>query len=82
MSEKAKITGNEPIGIDATPNGSMGGLYGLTIRQHFAGIAMQGILSNTNYTKYVESNIWKPAHGEIGKLAVEMADELIAELNK
>lgn len=55
---------------------------GMTLRQYYAGLAMQGILSNTHYTKFVESNIWKPAQGEIGKFAIEMADELLKELEK
>ena len=59
-----------------------GTMIGLTKREHFAAIAMQGILSNNHYTKCVESNIWKPAQGEIGKLAVEMADELLGALEK
>lgn len=54
----------------------------LTKREYFAAKAMQGILSNSHYTKNLESNIWKPAQGEMGKLAVEMADELLDELEK
>ena len=55
-------------------------LTGLTKREYFAAMALQGILSNSHYAKCLESNIWKPAQGETGKLAVEMADELLKEL--
>lgn len=45
---------------------------GLTIREHFAALAMQGLLSNPNHSGVAYEAI----------IAVEAADALIAELNK
>jgi hypothetical protein len=49
--------------------------YGLTKREYFAAMAMQGLLANSlkSATLYIESN---------AKFAVQAADALIAELNK
>lgn len=55
---------------------------GLTKREYFAAQAMNGILANTLYAKGLEGNNWQPAHGEVGKFAVEMADELLIALGK
>jgi len=64
-----KITGNEPaMPITHEPIASDG--YGLTIRQHFAAIAMEGILARSN--DYNET---------IAMVAVNLADALIAALN-
>lgn len=47
---------------------------GLTIRQYFAGLAMQGMLSDGSYVDTPST--------EIARGAVQMADALIAELEK
>lgn len=67
----SKITGNEPahptiIGDMREP--------GLTIRQHYAGLAMQALISNPNaeLTKF----------DKVIQLSVTFADLLITELNK
>jgi len=52
----------------------------LTKRERIAAMAMQGILSNTLYAEYFQSNICLPAKGEVGKFALDIADELIAVL--
>jgi hypothetical protein len=46
---------------------------GLTIRQYFASMAMQGIISNTKETRGIRASC---------NLAVQIADALITELNK
>lgn len=73
----SKITGNEPI----TPlqfEGHPSYEIGLTIRQQFAAMAMQGILSSWDTQSF-------PTPGSIQdvvKKAVFTADALIIELNK
>lgn len=44
-------------------------------RRHFAGLAMQGHLSET-------SNIKNPSSSNIAKMSVDYADALLAELSK
>lgn len=56
-------------------NASEGNFNGLTKREHFASMAMQGLISDQTYLR--------PNNGvEIAQRAVEIADALIAELNK
>jgi hypothetical protein len=65
---------------DSAPNGEVVApgcslqLPGLTKREHFAAMAMQGILS-TNYESY-------PLAATTAKQAIEYADALLAELAK
>lgn len=47
---------------------------GLTKREHFAGLAMQGMLSNTEITN--------PNKIILAEMACAIADELLAELDK
>jgi len=68
-----KITGNEPI--NGTKNALVCNSFaGLTIRQYYAGLAMQGLLINpeTNGKLFFE----------IANNAIKCADALIEELNK
>jgi len=91
-----KITGNEP----AMPIYSAEGLpsytsmmnkgypeaTGLTIRQQFAMAAMQGLLSNPNTSKQVNSQYGEVkaefGYNIIASTAIQIADALINELNK
>jgi len=57
-------------------NRNHSGWHGLTIREHFAALAMQAILSNTLGFHSVDSKT------ELAVYAVECADALIAELAK
>lgn len=72
------ITGNEPampFESKTMTNLSSEDFTGLTIRQHFAGLCMQGLLAawgNHDVTSY----------DELANDAVIAADALIAELNK
>jgi hypothetical protein len=78
----AEITGNEPVyaksafyhpdgGVDAPQSG-------LTIRQHFAAMAMQGLLAN-NWKGYSDRNEECDA---LALAAVNFSDALIETLNK
>lgn len=67
-----RITGAEPIyPVTAEPIASDG--YGLTIRQHFAAMAMQGICQNPSHIG---------GYLSAAQEAVKQADALINELNK
>ena len=81
------ITGNEPANPSMCnynaegemlstyePGATPGYAFGLTIRQQFAAMAMQGICANDG-CKHV-------ANSTLAKEAVEIADALIAELTK
>jgi hypothetical protein len=71
------LTGNEPanpLSHDYKFNTSATVHYGLTIRQHFAAMAMQGALATCSPNHYA------PLH--IAEMSVKIADALIAELNK
>lgn len=81
------ITGNEPYNpsnyVDEDGNVAYGN--GLTIRQYFAAMAMQGIKSNIELCKVCDTaakamNITQQE--AIAKMSVKDADALIAELNK
>lgn len=62
-------------------NGQIDAQYkGLTKREYFAAMAMQGILAG-NY-KELASNIGIPAIPDVLTFAVKYADALINELNK
>ena len=50
---------------------------GLTKREHFAGLAMQGVLSNADTMDWIESN-----ETTVAEQAVICADALLAELDK
>lgn len=69
------ITGNEPansFGFTTADGSSHVCEYGLTIRQHFAAMAMQGMVASG----------WNEHHSEVAKRSVEIANALINELNK
>lgn len=55
---------------------------GLTIRQHFAAMAMQGLLSNSEITEKTYYNDETDFYNSYAGSAVGMADALIVELNK
>ena len=84
-----KITGNEPaypIGeaekdrLDQYPNISY---PGLSIRQQFAMAAMQGLVSNPDWAKTMRTpDDWDAYIERVSIGSVELADALIAELNR
>lgn len=69
-----KTHSNEPINSIPDLNNHPSDWYGLTKREYFAAMAMQGIISNPN-NHYVTSY-------SIAERAVQIADALIEQLNK
>jgi len=72
------ITGNEPISMATTDSGHVGSCPGLTIRQHFAAMAMQGVFAGL----YSVPDLTGWDTKGMVKQAVDAADALINELNK
>lgn len=67
-----------PIPAIAGPNGDwIWGAAGLTVREHFAAMAMQGLLANSTYDLNGKGIV-----SLIANSSVRMADTLIAELAK
>jgi len=56
-------------------------ISGLTKREYFAGLAMQGLLANPNGAM-MESNRTTVAPHSLATVALQHADALITELNK
>jgi hypothetical protein len=74
---KAKATDPINATLIIGPYGQVTGKhYGLTKREHFAGLAMQGLLACTQH------NIDRTHVDELTNTSVIIADALIAELNK
>lgn len=79
----SKITGNEPINATIWDERNKPEIIrdndGLTIRQHFAALALGALLSTTVHDNFAPNleNI-----GYCAAMAVTAADALIAELNK
>ena len=79
------IDPNEPAfpaqakGSDGTPCHEMA--YGITIRAHFAALALQGILSNIGLVQVYQKGGHTDPHA-IASGAIAMADALIDRLNK
>jgi len=72
------ITGNEPINAIVSLNAT--DCPGLTIRQYYVGLAIQGIcVANL---KEIWGGVYTPAPEYISQFAVQFADALISELNK
>ena len=91
-----KITGNEPANPMAAFRtehlegmSENGILTGLTIRQQFAMVAMQGVISGIHSNENVLAGLLKSSdslkiepENIIAQMAIEYADALIEELNK
>lgn len=80
-----KIKGDEPAFASkaSSSNGTTFGSKGLTIRQHFAAMAMSGMLSNATLIDILNKQVpLKEHHTFLAEASVEQADALIAELNK
>lgn len=67
-----KVTGNEPINGVMNDGWTRNDLQGITLRQHYAGLAMQGLVVNRGSIN----------RGVTAQIAVEIADALISELYK
>lgn len=68
------IKGNEPINSIPDLNNHPSSWYGLTKREYFAAMAMQGILGNPYMKNYPKN--------KIAEESVAMADALINALNE
>jgi hypothetical protein len=79
MSEKSNQLGKEYIDSMLDPNGSFT-QYGLTKREYFAGIAMQGLLANANGAMTEGSSRTFSPDG-ISDLALKHADALLEKLS-
>ena len=69
MTSQAKHSGEEPVSGDSKH-------LGLTKREYFAGLAMQGLLNNSN----IIFNLSRINDAE--RWAVQCADTLLEELSK
>lgn len=87
-----KTNPNDPIhpSVDETTTRLIGnndsvtefmGANGLTKREYFAAMAMQGMLSNS-YNDGASQPLSTASHDQIAQMAVSIADALIAEMNK
>ena len=54
---------------------------GLTKREHFAAIALQGLITS-HYSSETDPDVPEASDREIAQLAVQQADALIDELNR
>lgn len=68
--------GDKPINPLLDLNKDKSGLWGLTKREYFAGLAMQGLLSNP------DPDIVNFNEKEIAEIAIECTDELLKQLEK
>lgn len=79
------ITGNEPVtAIIDTCQMNTQFHTGHTIRQHYAGLAMQGMVCNPAIMQALTSSELITGNGgeRVAEMSVKYADALIAELNK
>lgn len=81
------ITGNEPAYPTIEQDNVNGNLIwntvaGLTIRQHFAAMAMQGLVANSEHRKWYKKESYLMPYEIYAEQAVDLADALIKELNK
>lgn len=71
-----------PIDGEHLNSGLNSDVAGLTKREHFAGLAMQGMLSNSIDCNQGMEPYWHMGTEGITKLAVTMDDQLLKELEK
>ena len=55
--------------------------YGLTKREYFAALAMQGMLANS-YSNGMQQALSEASRYDIAQMAVEQAEALVTALNK
>lgn len=77
-----KIRGNECAFPLVLPHAEADHTKGVTIRQYFAAMAMQGILSNHWCQSDFNGTLMAINQEQVAKQSVGYADALIAELNK
>ena len=57
-------------------------MRGLTKREYFAALAMQGFASNPDWAKTMSKDDWDEYRNRLSNAATELADALILELEK
>jgi hypothetical protein len=62
-------------GFGSQPTISDKEVYGLTKREYFAGLAMQGIMTNVSYPLGIKTEI-------VASKSIELADELLKQLGE
>ena len=80
-----KMNGDDPMMPTEQyfSDGEIGNLKGgLTKREYFASLAMQGWCANPDWAKTLVENDWDDYTNRLTSGAVEIADKLIEELNK
>lgn len=79
-----KIDRNSPA-FPTIENTEYRSVPGMTVREHFAALAMQGIRSDKDMTQWAHQNSpdvsWSREHS-VAYISVMQADALIDELNK
>jgi len=80
------ITGNEPAFSKAAfyhPDGGVDSPQeGMSIRQYYAGLAMQGLVANPQHRKIYQGESYLMPSEVYAEQAVSLANALIKELNK
>jgi len=79
MNDKAIFNGKQKAFSDS-PNHQNN--IGLTKREYFAAMAMQGFASNQGWAKTMSPDDWDEYLNRLANGAVEMADALLLELEK
>lgn len=75
-----RVTGTESAFPAFDGSGAVGGM---TLREHYAGLAMQGLIASpTPWTADCEASTPMTSWKDVAEGSVQMADALIAALNK
>lgn len=56
--------------------------YGMTLRQYYAGVAMQGLCANHKWTETINGDDWDEYQDRLTEASVSIADAIIVALNK
>lgn len=66
----------------AHPTGMAQSGTGITKLEHFAGLAMQGLLANSDISQLFKGNNGEPVTHVVAEVSVRLSDALLAELDK
>lgn len=75
-------TGNEPINSIPDLNNHPSPWYGLTKHEYYAGLAMQGLLSNPEWMTEFKGEKYLMRSDILAEVACKQADAMIKFLNK
>jgi hypothetical protein len=73
---------SQPKGDDTWMSKTGGFARDMTLRDHFAGAAMQGMFANPEDIHRADEETYEEYVAEIGRCAYQMADAMLAERNK